>query len=55
MLNNLIERLSKCPDFSCSRCSANGTPFCAVKEAVIELKRFDQVIDILNKEGSDFK
>lgn len=55
MLSELIERLSKCPDFSCSRCSANGTQFCAIKEAVLELKRFDQVINMLNKERGNLE
>ena len=51
MINELIGRLKKCPDYSCSRCQAYGTPFCAVKEAIQELKRFDQVLDILNEKG----
>lgn len=51
MFNELIERLKKCPDYSCSRCQAYGTPFCAVREAIQELNRFDRVIDILNEKG----
>lgn len=49
MFEELIERLEKCPDYSCSRCQAYGTPFCAVREAIQELSRFDRVIDILNE------
>lgn len=51
MFNELIERLKKCPDYSCSRCQAYGTPFCAVREAIQELNRFDRVIDILSEKG----
>lgn len=51
MFDELIERLKKCPDYSCSRCQAYGTPFCAVREAIQELNRFDRVIDILNEKG----
>ena len=50
MFEDLIQRLKKCPDCSCSRCQAYGTLFCAVTEAARELERFDRVIDLLNKE-----
>lgn len=50
MINELIERLAKCPSCTCSRCSYDGTDACAVTEAIRELKRFDQVIDILSRE-----
>ena len=49
MINELIERLSKCPSCTCSRCSYDGTDACAVVEAIRELKRFDQVIKVLSK------
>ena len=49
MINELIERLSKCPSCTCSRCSYDGTDACAVTEAIRELKRFDQVIEVLSK------
>lgn len=49
MINELIERLSKCPSCTCSRCSYNGTDACAVSEAIRELRRFDQVIEVLGK------
>lgn len=52
MINDLIERLKKCPDCSCSRCQAYGTQFCAVREAIQELKRFNHVIDILRDENN---
>jgi putative ribosome biogenesis GTPase RsgA len=53
MISELIERLQKCPEWSCSRCQEYGTPFCAVREAVQELKRFDHVLEILNEERGD--
>ena len=53
MIEDLVERLRKCPDCSCSRCQAYGTPFCAVKEAIRELKRFDHVIDTINNTKED--
>ena len=54
MISNLIERLRKCPDYSCSRCQAYGTQFCAVREAIQELKRFDHVLNAINsKEEGD--
>ena len=55
MINDLIEKLKKCPEYSCSRCQAYGTPFCAVKEAIQELKRFDQVLDAINNNNNTNK
>lgn len=53
MFEDLIKRLQKCPELTCHRCTKAGTEFCAVNEAVRELKRFDHVIEILNNERDD--
>ena len=47
MIDKLIERLEKCPEYTCNRCQYNGTEHCAVTEAIRELRRFDMVIDVL--------
>ena len=44
MINDLINRLQKCPENSCSRCTYYGTPACAIKEAIVELRHYEQVI-----------
>lgn len=53
MIEELITRLSKCPDYTCARCSYAGTDGCAINEAIRELKRFDQVIAFLKKDDND--
>lgn len=53
MFEELIHRLQKCPELTCNRCTKAGTEYCAVNEAVRELKRFDHVIEILNNERND--
>ena len=47
MINDLINRLQKCPEYSCSRCTYYGTPACAIREAIVELKRYDQIFERL--------
>lgn len=49
MINDLINRLQKCPEYSCSRCTYYGTPACAIKEAIVELKHCDQIFKWLNE------
>lgn len=49
MFEELIEHLNLCPEFTCSRCNKYGTEACAVKEAIVELKRFDHIIHILQE------
>jgi len=44
MIDNLIERLKKCPEYSCSRCTYYGTSACAIKEAIVELKHYVQIL-----------
>lgn len=52
MINNLIERLKKCPEYSCSRCTYYGTSSCAIKEAVVELRHYVQMLEH-NTEGNE--
>ena len=47
MISELISRLQKCPECSCSRCTYYGTPACAIREAIVELKRYDQIFERL--------
>lgn len=49
MISELISRLQKCPEYSCSRCTYYGTPACTIKEAIVELKRCDQIFKWLNE------
>ena len=44
MINDLINRLQKFPEYSCSRCTYYRTPACAIKEAIVELRHYEQVI-----------
>lgn len=53
MINDIINRLQKCPEYSCSRCNKYGTPECAVKEAIKELKAFDKVLDLLKERNNE--
>lgn len=46
MITDLINRLQKCPEYSCSRCVYYKTPACAIEEAVRELRRYNQILDI---------
>lgn len=46
MITDLINRLQKCPEYSCSRCVYYKTPACAMEEAVRELRRYNQILDI---------
>lgn len=48
-MENLIERLKQCPECSCSRCNKYQTSACAINEAIVELRRFDQVITVFNQ------
>ena len=49
MITDLINRLQKCPEYSCSRCVYYKTPACAIEEAVRELRRYNQILDISDK------
>lgn len=53
MIKDLINRLQNCPEYSCSRCTKYKTPECAVNEAIVELRRFDQVCKILERETTN--
>lgn len=52
MIRELIDRMKKCPEYSCSRCTLYHTPNCAINEAARELERFDQVIKVLEKDDT---
>ena len=49
MISELIYRLQQCPEYSCSRCTYYGTPACAINEAIVELKRCDQMFEWLKE------
>ena len=49
MITDLINRLQKCPEYSCSRCVYYKTPACAIEEAVRELRRYNQILNISDK------
>ena len=49
MISELISRLQKCPEYSCSRCTYYGTPACTIREAIVELKRYDQIFELIKE------